>query len=190
MPLRINSRQITTSLSPHEQRAQIANLVRNHGLGFGLHSLPKNKQTLLLLHGGASHQTRCLPLLGYWWQLHVTSSATVSASQATNLHELGTIRRSKQPPKPSASTQSMPSDKYMPRDYCPSLKKGYSHRTQWLIHRHNLNSTASHKIAMHTTQHRSLHAPTKHRRCTPRNREYYIQLVKIHITWMCNQYLQ
>jgi hypothetical protein len=27
MPLRINSRQITTSLSPYERRAQIANLV-------------------------------------------------------------------------------------------------------------------------------------------------------------------
>jgi hypothetical protein len=46
--------------------------------------------------------------------------------------------------------------------------KWHSHCMQRLILRTNLNSTASHKTAMHTTQHRSLHAPTKHRRCTPR----------------------
>ena len=43
---------------------------------------------------------------------------------------------------------------------------------------------------MHTTRHHSLHAPTKHRRCTPCDREHHRLLITIHITTMCNQYLQ
>lgn len=44
MPLRIDLTKITTSLSPHAQRASSPTIVRNHGLGFGLHSLPKTSR--------------------------------------------------------------------------------------------------------------------------------------------------
>ena len=43
---------------------------------------------------------------------------------------------------------------------------------------------------MHTTRRHSLHAPTKHRRCTPCDREHHRLLITIHIMSMCNQYLQ
>jgi hypothetical protein len=121
--IRINSRHIMTSLSSHEQRDQIANLqplVRNHGLGFGLHSLPKASRPCCRYTVEQVTQAPTIAWLLMAAAGHIKLMAY--ASKTTISHELGTSVNHKQPPKPSASTPTTPSDQHMPRNDCPLLE--------------------------------------------------------------------
>ena len=191
MPLRINSQQITTSRSPHKLRAlRSSTSLLNHGLGFSLHPLPKTRR----------------PCCCYMVELATTRGASIACllmAAARHIKCKGLSQPSHYLSRTSSAYPSIINSHQSHLHGCKSHTvinmchaitghrwKWHSHRRQRHILPTNLNSTASHKTAMHTIQHRSLHAPTKHRRCTPCNHEYCKLLVTIHVTLMCNEYLQ